>query len=348
MSKAFTLIELLVVMAIIVLLGSMVMAFVTIGQEGSDINATRAVVYTVGTTIKQFTHETGSLPLPQGSASDPHADSWYPTELNGAWDKQQLWWRLNHKMTPQERSDMRDAGIAADKLANPYQSEAYMKALHPATSTRYNAIKSILDSVDNTEMEQYRLKNVSGWTYTNSSGDIHDNASYTSVRGKYKIWALEIRAAIAKDLAERAYMCYPCLDDEDINTAVFLQDQCVVDAWGSPLIYVARSTPAVKENRYNSNYQSIGALPAGRVEITDRNNDGQIDRLDWSHAPDVIDQIDHDESGAADEKDWGNILYNAFPGNGLGFFLASAGPDSLFHCLVAETQNDDNIVMDLE
>lgn len=347
--KAFTLLELLVVMSIILVLSSMLFGMISAGNNAGEVNATRALVYTVSATIDQFTHETGSVPLPTGSASDPESGSWYPDENDGSWEKQQLWWRLSHEMTVAERTAMRDAGLAADLAANPFQSTDYMKEKHPSSGDRYAATKTIFDTIDNNEVEKlYRVKINTGWTYSNSSGDVHDNGTWLSHRGKYKEQILKIRGTIAKDLAERQYMTYACLDMSELGDERFLQDQTIVDSWGNPLIYIAHSTPAVEGWRYNSNYRIIESPKSGRVEVYDRDKDGVINEADWDMAPPSEEQVDHNGDGDIDIDDWGSLLWNARPGNSTGFYLGSAGPDGFFNCLYAHDDNDDNIFNQLE
>ncbi len=342
--QAFTLVELLIVMFIIILLSSLILAVVGVGGTSADINSTKTLVYTVSTTVEQYIHETGAVPLPTGSAADANSGTWYPDENDGSWEKQQLWWRLNHKMTVQERADMRTAGETANLAADPLQSIDYMRAQYPATATRFTEIKSIMDTVDNTLMESYKVKDTSGWVYTTASGDIHNNATYLSTRGKYKVWHLNIKGAIAKNLAERAYMTYPCLDMEELGGDIYLNDQTIVDAWGNPLIYIAHSTVEVEEKTHTSRYyRPIGARSIGRVEMKDRNGDGNINTDDWLVDPIAAEQVDHNGDGSTDADDWSSILWNAKPGNGIGFFLSSAGPDEKFNCIFAHSDNEDNI-----
>ena len=343
---AFTLIELLVVLAIILALSSMLFALIGAGSSSGEITASKALVQKVSTSIGQFTLETGAVPLPTGTATNPSSGSWYPATDDGTWDKQQLWWRLQHKMTPDERRDMRDAGLAADLAADPFQSIDDMKEKYPSSSTRFSNIKSILDTVDNAEAEQYQVRTVNGWTYTNASGDIHTNGNNLSTRGQYKAWILNVRGSIAKDLAERQYMTHPCLSLEELGGEDFLNGQSIVDAWGNSLIYVAHSTVAVEaQSGTTAYYRPIEAHKTGRVAISDRNSDGVINLLDWDVEP--TDPQDHNNDGSKDASDWSSILWNARPGNEIGFFLASAGPDALFNCIMTDVVNDDNIINDL-
>ena len=346
--QGFTLIELLVVMSIMVILGAMLFALVTVGDSAQQKGETQALIAKVGTAIGQFKHLTGSVPLPTGSQANPLSGTWYPGQNNGSWEKQQLWWRLSKEMTVQVRKDLRAAGKAADLIADPYQSEDYMKSQYASSGARAAAIQSILNNVDNGLMEQYVVKKTSKWL-SGPGGDV-SSSGYLSVRGLYKSWYLNIRGTIQKDLEERKYLTMDCLDDTELGGDQFLKGFTVLDAWGNPLIYVAHSTVEVEGRSYGSvsYYRSIECPPSGRVHISDRNNDGIIDKADWNHAPPANELRDHNGDGSTDVDDWGSILWNARPGNGLGYYLASAGSDQLFNCLFADEVNDDNIINNLD
>ena len=343
---AFTLIELLVVLAIIMLLSSMLFVLIGSASTSGEATASNALVQTVSAAIGQFTHESGAVPLPTGSAHDPESGSWYPTANDGGWEKQQLWWRLSHKMTATERVAMRQAGADADLAADPYQSADYISGKYTSSSARFAASKAIFDTIDNADAEQYRIQNTSKWEYTNASGDVHTNGRYLSYRGQYKSWILNIRGSIAKDLAERQYMTYPCLELKELGDESYVRDYTIVDAWGNPLIYVAHSTAAV-EGKKTPYGRSIEAHASGRVEIIDRNADGIMNSEDWDTPPVADLLVDHNGVDGIDQSDWGSILWNARAGNSTGFFLASAGPDGLFNCLMTDVVNEDNILNDV-
>ena len=360
----FTLIELLDVMAIIGLLSAMLLPIINAGERGSYENSTKAIINVVGTAVDEFVLETGSVPLPTGSSSDPDSGSWYPDENDGSWEKQQLWWRLNHEMTVDSRALMLDNGVEAGLAADPYQSTQYMIDKHGKNrDSEYNGtVMPFVNSeygVTDKYFAFYYRRNL-GSTSWFSGGSGYGSSDKPSLLGFYKIKYLAIKGAIAKDLAERKYLTYPCLDLTEID-AEFIDDQTIIDAWGHPLIYAAHSTPRIPSVQPGYQWPFIDAPAYGRNPLTDRDKNGTIDRRDWSVRPPEVDEpFDHNGDGAMDlndkvfkfdrnndgainEKDWSSILWNSMPGRENSFFLASAGHDGLFNVLIHESVNDDNI-----
>lgn len=359
LQRAFTLIELLVVMAIIMLLSALILAVVGAGGTSSDRQNTKALILTVAAAIDQFANETGAVPLPTGSKSDPQSGSWYPDENDGSWDKQQLWWRLANDMSSADKQAMRDAAEAKSLEVDPYQSDSYMADKYSNKSARRSAVETILDTIPDKEADYYKKTYADdNWAYYGKRADgtdvkpWNDTSQYYGLtyRGKYKSYILAARAAVASDLEKRKFITFACLEMEDLIDSSYLQNQTLVDAWGMPLIYVAHSTVAVKERRAKSGanpMRYMGLKAGGRQTMTDRNNDGLVNLKDWKlKPPSVDDQIDWNKDAKTDVSDWGSILYNAKPGRSQSFYLASAGPDTLFNCLYFEEVNDDNIEMD--
>ena len=378
---AFTLIELLVVLVIILVLGALVLPFLTAGQEQSRSNETKILLSQLGVAIDRFVAETSAVPLPTGSAADPLSGSWYPVEHDGAWDKQQLVWRLTHEMSLAEKKTMQAEARKADLAIDPYQDQGDFEARYDLktaaglSAARTDMNQAISKLPSNSYFDTYYFRLTSNWTkisympftdidyrIVNQYNQLQKNVIFTG-RGFYKRHYMAMKGAIAYDLTRRMYLTHPCLDVDAIDSS-FLDDDTILDAWGNPLIYIAHSTPAYGEQRYyNSNGKNyerpIGVPAAGRIEITDRNRDGSINRKDWTLAPpyedlsdenrdqqlDQYDMIDHNNDGNIDEHDWGSILYNAWPGRGSSYFLCSAGPDMLFDCLLPSFVNDDNIFL---
>ena len=376
---AFTLIELLVVMVIIGILATLILPFVGMGQDGNAKNVTRVLQTQLAVAINQFVAETGSVPLPTGSASDPLSGSWYPTTNDGAWDKQQLAWRLTHKMSMAEKIKMNDEAWAAELAVDPFQNEQHVLDTYDMSTTAgVEAVDAMMKTAigglpGNAYFDTYYFRLSTYWNVlsgeTNVDYEVGRNSKNPlgyvklSGRGFYKVHYMAMKGDIAGDLERRRYLTHPCLDLADLNDE-FVNDQTIIDAWDNPLIYVAHSTPAYGERRYynrnGGNYERpISAPVGGRAEITDRNRDGSINKDDWKIEPpyedlidnnrdqkfDAQDHIDQDGNGSIDRNDWGSILWNAIPGRGSSFFLASAGPDGLFNCLPPESVNDDNILL---
>ncbi len=362
--KAFTLIELLVVMTIMIILGSMILSFVIIGQRSSAKNETLALLTKVGTAIDEFTAETGAVPLPTGSKTDPESGSWYPADNVGSWDKQQLWWRLTHEMTVDERRLLNKKGEEADVAVDRYQSKVYMdKTYDGAEGSTFEDIMSKVNSTygigDKYFAELYRRNE--GQTNWRSGTSGHGRWNGLSGLGFYKVHYLAIKGAIARDLAVRKYLTYPCLDMQEIGSDAFLQDQTIVDSWGNPLIYVAHSIADIPAVQFGFRSPFMEPPRHGRNSLTDRNLDGTIDNKDWSvEPPEINDPVDHNgdsavtpddkvwkydrnNDGAINEKDWATILWTALPGRENSFFLASAGPDGEFNTLISELENEDNV-----
>ncbi len=362
-SDAFTLIELLVVMAIIGILAAMILPFVTLGQRSSDENATKVVLRSVATAIEEFVNQTGAVPLPTGSAADPESGSWYPTENDGSWEKQQLWWRLNKKMDLDERAVMYDKAKAAHLAADKFQNTDHMYTTYgsdgAATSAFNNDIMPFVDSeygvTDNFFAVHYR-RNLGSTSWLKGSKGYGDSYKSHSGLGAYKVNYMRMKGLIAKDYAERSYLTHPCMDLGELPGPQFVQDQTIVDAWGNPLIYAAYSYPFITP------YKHLEAPAHGRNTLTDRNLDGTINSEDWAVMPPEIDEpFDHDGDGAIipdkdkvfkydkngdnkiDEKDWSSILYNSIPGRENSFYLGSAGYDQMFNVLVHEAVNEDNV-----
>ncbi|NRA36991.1 MAG: type II secretion system protein [Planctomycetes bacterium] len=333
--KAFTLIELLVVMAIIGIMASMILPFISFGQNSSDRNNTKVLLNTLATAIDQFTSETGSVPLPTGSFADPDNDiSWYPdgNENDGSWDKQQLWWRLSSEMPSAERAALFDAGQVADLAADPFQSHEYLSGKHSG-----NKLLKEFNSALNTIQSEYGLGNEyfadkyrrdlgrTDWTSAASEIDdpdwvddpddpddvpdkisvgIYGSSSGPSALGYYKINYLAIQGAIAKDLAERSHLTHPCLELGELLDESFVVDQTIVDAWGNPLIYAAHSIVHMPAVQYNYNYPYMEAPAFGRNTLTDRNSDGVIDSADWDvEPPEMSEDIDHNGDGDTNNAD---------------------------------------------
>lgn len=222
MSRAFTLVELLVVMTIILILASLIFAVVTAGGTSQDQQDTKALIITVSAAIDQFTNETGSVPLPTGSQADPQSGSWYPAENDGSWEKQQLWWRLSKDMTAADNSAMKTAAEAADLAADPYQSSAYMASVYSHTATRAAKIKEIMDTIPDEEADYYKFTySGSDWD-DNADRDVRPNNASLTRRGQYKSYFFAARGAIAKDLEQRKYMTYACLELEDMLNKEFV------------------------------------------------------------------------------------------------------------------------------
>ena len=256
-SMAFTLIELLVVIAIIGILASMMLALVSSSDDANNTQETKAVMYKVAAAIDQFQLDTGAPPLPSGSKADPLSGSWYPSESDGSWEKQQLWWRLSSSMTSTAKSAMRTAADAKSLEVDPYQSDTYMKDTYKSQSTRRSKVDEIMATISNEEADAYKGTYADvNWAYYNKltngsdSNPATNKSKYTGLtyRGKYKSYILASRAAIAKDLEQRKFMTYPSLDGSDLDSA-FIEDQTIVDAWGQPLIYISKYTIAFKERR---------------------------------------------------------------------------------------------------
>ncbi len=357
---AFTLIELLVVMGIIVVLGSMLLSFVSMGFQGSAQSSTKALLNTVAMAVHEFTNETGAVPLPRGSKDDPESGTWYPQDDTGSWEKQQLWWRLTTPMTIQQQATLYDKGKAADLAADPFQDVTTFKRMHGSgAAAAYKQVMAFVGTEygygDAYFTANYRRTNASGGWYKGDDGyGTYDNRSRLAW---YKIQFLAIKGAIAKDLAERTFLTFPCLELDE----AFVREQCVVDAWGNPIIYAAHSTARIPAARPWTKYPEMEAPSFGRNALSDRNGDGAINRADWSVLPpEIAEPIDHNGDGAVDaadtvfqfdrnadgridESDWGSVLWNSLPGRENSFFLASAGADGLFNALVAGTENDDNV-----
>ena len=365
--RAFTLVELLVVMAIIGVLASMLLPFITIGQRSSDESTTRVVLRVVGAAIDEFIIQTGAVPLPTGSAADPESGTWYPTENDGAWDKQQLWWRLNKKMNLDERALMYDKAIEADLAADKYQSTDYMAVTHGSSATSvFNSdvmpfVNSEYGVSDNFFAVYYRrnLGSSSWFTGPQGYGEAYDKPS---ALGAYKIHYMAMKGQIAKDYAERSYLSHPCLEMSELPDSRFVQDQTIVDAWDNPIIYAGYSYPEIAMWNRGAGSAYIEAPTQGRNTLEDRNLDGTINSKDWAVKPPEIDEpFDHDGNGAIepaidkvfkydrnadgkiDEADWSSILWNAIPGRENSFYLGSAGYDGQFNVLVHELVNEDNV-----
>ncbi len=383
--SAFTLIELLVVIAIIMVLSALILPFINIGQSSVDRNETKVLLSALRVALDRFEAETGAVPLPTGSSSDPESGSWYPDTNTGSWDKQQLVWRLTHKMSQAEKIFMTDEAQKVSLEWNPYQTGDYFKKHHNLKSaTTRNTAHAKLDAAlakieswiasekgmsAKNYLDTYYYKLTIRWEEPASfkkglKGDYfwYDwaNSHLFSGRGYYKLQYMIYKGMLESDLVRRRYMTHPCLDLDDLDSK-FIDDQTIVDAWENPLIYVAHSTPAIGEKRFFSGaYERSFIKPlGGRVPITDRNRDGSINNEDWVTEPphedltdvnrdqklDDKDLIDHNKDGKVDRDDWGNILYNSIPGRAASFFLGSAGGDGEFNCLPPESENDDNVLL---
>ena len=384
--KGFTLIELLVVIAIIGMLAGILMQLVSAGQDSADRSDTKVLLSTLQVALDRYEAETGAVPLPTGSAVDPESGSWYPDTNTGSWDKQQLVWRLTHKMSQAEKIFMTDEAEKASLQWNPYQTGDYFKKHHNLKSAgpRDKAHEKLDAALANIEtwlaseksmsadayLDTYYYKLTIRWDEPASwkkglKGDYfwYDWAdSYVfGGRGFYKFQYMQYKGMLESDLIRRRYLTHPCLDLSDLDGR-FIDDQTIIDAWGTPLIYIARSTPAMGEKRFFANgaYERSFIKPlGGRVPITDRNRDGSINNEDWLTKPphedltdvnrdqklDEKDHVDHNKDGKIDQDDWGNILYNSIPGRTASFFLGSAGADGEFNCLPPEPENEDNVLL---
>ena len=357
---AFTLIELLTVIAIIGLLSSMLLAFISISEKSAAITETRAVLNTVAMAINEFTNETGAVPLPRGSKLNPESGSWYPDEADGSWDKQQLWWRLGTSMTVLQQAILYDKGKEADLKADPFQDTATFKRMHGSGVNA--AYKQVMDFVqseygygDGYFAAHYRRNKGSGGWFKGKDG--YGTYNSRSRLAWYKVQFLAIKGAIAKDLAERTYLTLDCLDLDKI----YIRGQTIVDAWDNPIIYAAHSTAKVPAVRPYTKYPEIEAPSFGRNALTDRNRDGAINLQDWEQKPpemdeaidhngdgvanaqDVVFKYDRNEDGVINEHDWRSVLWNSLPGRENSFYLASAGSDELFNVLVGSDVNEDNV-----
>ena len=345
--RAFTLIELLVVMAIIALLSTLLFGLIASSSDAQERSKTESILSMLTASIDLFTNETGSVPLPTGSLNDPGSGSWYPDTVDGSWEKQQLWWRVNHTMTADERVQMDAAATAADIAADPYQSKSYVYDTYP--SNRRLKIQELVNTISDAEAESYKgYYTGSDWISSEIDYPDVDSRADLRVRGQVKALLLAVRGEIARNITQRSYFTYPTLSLADLADESLVNDQCMLDVWENPLIYVAYSTPEMP-HRYPSWKSSSGMKPVwspagGRIEMTDRNGDGTIDDLDWAVAPEGDALVDHDASGSVNKNDWANILYYAMEGNRSGFYLASAGSDGLFNCVLPDSVNADNVV----
>ncbi|NRA38313.1 MAG: type II secretion system protein [Planctomycetes bacterium] len=353
LNQAFTLIELLVVCAIIMVLSSLLLAIVGSAEASKDIRNTELLIQTVASAIGRFEGETGAYPLSKGGPSDLDGNGWQPDQLDGQWDKQQLWWRLGHQLTGAERQQMRESAKAAKKEADPF---SFIKEdfgdLNP-TELREKK-QEILDNeelVSNEEAESYKgtyTQNIGddAWTFSDL-GYPDASENNLSVRGHTKRILLEQRGVIARDQKLRMQYTYSCLDTEDLVIEDCIRGGTILDAWGVPLIYVSTSSPEIKQVKArewnNAGLKFIGRDKGGRQEMTDRDGDGLVTRDDWSIEPDSDLLVDMNTDGVINKEDWGHIVYNAWPGNKQGFYLASSGPDESFNCLIFDTVNDDTI-----
>ena len=366
---AFTLIELLVVIAIIGLLAAMLLPIINAGQRASDENISKVVLQVIGTSIDEFIAETGSVPLPTGSAADPESGSWYPTDNDGSWEKQKLWWRLSHEMTVDERALMHDKGEEAHEAADQYQSTDFMKKKYgsdsAATSAFVSTVMPFVNSeygvTDNFFAVYYRRNMGTGKWFQGDSGY---GTAYNkpSTLGRYKIHYMAMKGKLAKDLAERKHLTHASLDISELPDPRFVKDDTIVDAWDNPIIYAGHSHPKIALWNAGIGHPYIEPPTQGRNSLTDRNGDGTIDSADWAvMPPEINDPVDHDGNGAVDlavdkvfkydrnndgtidERDWSSILWNAIPGRENTYFLGSAGYDGLFNVLVYESVNEDNV-----
>ena len=358
--QAFTLVELLIVIAIIAALSGMILAIVASSSDANDAQETKAILYKIAAAVDQFQMDTSAPPLPSGSKSDPLSGSWYPEAVDGTWEKQQLWWRLSSKMAKAAKDEMRDAAEKKSLEVNPYQSDSYMADQYTNQATRRAKVDEIMATISNEVADAYKGTYADvDWAYYNLSAagsdsrPASDKSKYYGLtyRGKYKSYILAARAAIAKDLEQRKFMTYPCLDVKDVGSE-FINDQCIVDAWGQPVIYIAKSTIAVKERKAKSGanpMRYMGVPEQGRVVMQDRDENGLVEVADWEIEPvDESQKIDWNEDGVVDIRDWGNILYYAKPGRAKSFYIASSGSDMLFNCIYSDGVNDDNIELDLK
>ena len=340
---AFTLIELLVVMAIIALLSTLLFGLISSSSDAQERSRTESLLFMISSSIDLFINETGSVPLPTGRKGDPGSGSWYPDEVDGSWEKQQLWWRVNHAMTADERTQMDAAATAADIAADPYQSKSYVFDTYP--SNRRQKSQELLNTISDEEAESYKgYYTGSDWISSEVDYPDVDSRADLRVRGRVKALLLAVRGEIARDLTQRSFFTYPTLNLEDLADESLVKDQCLLDVWGNPLIYVAYSTPEIPHRYVKGEMKPVWSPAGGRIEMNDRNGDGEIDNLDWSIAPEASALIDHDGSGSVDEKDWANVLYYAREGNRSGFYLASAGTDGLFNCILPDEVNADNVI----
>lgn len=347
-SRGFTLVELLVVIAIIAALSGLVFALVVKSSDMQERTETEALLHTVASALDLFINETGSVPLPTGSASDPLSGTWYPDELDGSWERQQLWWRLNYQMTGEDREAMRNAADAADVAADPYQSKSHMYSVFP--SNRRANFQATLNTVPDDLAESYKGPYTSSsWISTDAAyPDVKSNNDLT-VRGEVKALILGVRGDVARELAQRAFATYPCLTLADLPNKKSVRDQTLMDAWEQPIIYIAHSTKEIPY-RFPRWQSESGIKPAwspagGRIEMSDRNGDGRINQADWDIEPEAEHLIDHNGDGDVNKKDWANVLYYAAEGNHRGYFIASAGSDMQFNCLLNDPMNEDNITV---
>ncbi len=348
-TSAFTLIELLVVMAIIALLSTLLFALAGTVGETQERTDTELTIMTTASAIDLFIADSGAVPLPTGDRSDVNSGSWYPATPDGSWEKQQLFWRVGHAMTSTEKANADSAARSADLAADPYQSLEYLEETFGRTGLKEKKEDILSTNVTDQEVEKYR-GNMSQSLWATSADVDATTWHQLSKRGYAKEAVLNIRGTLAADAEKRKYLTFDTLVASDLPDPSFIDADQILDAWGNPLIYVAHSTPAV-DFKYptgmslRSGNRPVGKDAGGRIDMVDRNEDGLIDLEDWPiQPPKAEDQIDHNGDTTTDEVDWGNILYYARPGNARGYFLASAGEDQEFNCVMSDSVNQDNII----
>ena len=355
-AAAFTLIELMVVMGIMALLGGMLFVMIGEGDAHNDKLEMELLISRIGSGLDQYETLNGSVALPTGERADPTSGTWYPGDTKGSWEKQALWWRLGTSMSKEQIADAKAYAKDQDIVADPYQNGGYWAKKYPALSgwERVKHRQAAMNAVIDDDADFYKGRYTGSWASVSaeaisygSTGDISGPSDNNlSNRGKIKAKVLRMRAKIARDLAVRAWQTNEILERGEIGET-FLQDDVIIDIWGNPLIYVAHSTIGVPYaypwNHNTGGLIKIGAEPEGRAEIADRNQDGQVDDLDWSVAPSENEKHDWNKDGDMNEQDWSNILYNARPGKGRNFYVASAGEDGLFDCIRPSADNADNI-----
>lgn len=350
-------IELMIAMAIMAVLAAMILPILTIAGATNDKSSTESLVGIVSSSIDVFKIEYGLPPIARGMRGNPTGSSWYPTETDGSWEKQQLWWRLTTPMSMDNKLDMYAAMEAKSLEVNEWQSFAHIDSKFPDDGDAARENQRIVDTVDAAKVESYKTEHYadrshSKWT-SSDPADTTPDASHQgfSARGWVAIYLIEIEEKKAVEEVQRSFFTYPALKSGDISEE-YVDGDTIIDAWGNPLIYVceaispvgARMVPNRGQQDHYDGIEPVGYDGFQRVSMQDRNNDNSVDELDWEiEPPEAIDRIDWNGDTYVDKFDWGNMRYNCRPGNGKGYLLSSAGEDELFDLLWASEVNRDNI-----
>jgi prepilin-type N-terminal cleavage/methylation domain-containing protein len=344
-TRGFTLIELLISISIIAILAGMLMPMLGIVRESTKRSETEFVLKRIDTALRQFKADWGVLPY-QTSYPDP-----VPAGASGGFPNR-LWYHVG--------SDISWAGPA------PSDAER-VKADMDAAEARYDEttaspLKFLNADTGNTlgtsrvnrqAREQVRLGALSG--NLSMCGVVISNSAGSVVTDRSGIAVLTAPDSAAIT-AGPGWACDYLAGQLD---ARFRSGGTIRDSWGSPLIYLNRTLPAIRtaDNSYPIQRYGMGAncihptdvdgpgpnlrgavnrpqlLYNGRIRLAGVAGDGQAPPVINPWFPDGT-QLMHSD-----------VRYYSAPGYEDDFELWSAGRNTNFAYMRDDPVNADNIAV---